>query len=262
MIELKNIGYSINKTMILKDINMSFKEHHFNTLLGPNGAGKSTLLKIATGVLTPSVGEAFLDGKALSTYSTKALSLKRAVLSQHFDITFPLTVKEVVTMGRYPHFDSTPSVSDRQIIESALEKVNMTHKTHQNYMTLSGGEKQKVQMARVLAQIWNNPNDTTHKYLFLDEPTTSLDIRYQLQILDIAKELLTHNTTVIAVLHDLNLSFQYGDRFFFLQNGQLKHQTDDKQNISETLIEQVYEVKASKWLNTSGEQEMWQFRLS
>ena len=202
MLELKNIGFIINKTMILKDINVSFKDHHFNVLLGPNGAGKSTLMKIATGVLPPSVGTVFLDEKPLSTFTTKTLSVKRAVLSQHFDITFPLTVKEVVMMGRYPHFDSTPSVLDRQIVENAIEKVNLSHKIHQNYTTLSGGEKQKVQMARVLAQIWHSPNDTEHKYLFLDEPTTSLDIHYQLQILDIAKGLLQHNTTIIAILHD------------------------------------------------------------
>ena len=181
MLELKNVGFTINKTTILKDINVSFKNHHFNVLLGPNGAGKSTLMKIATGVLPPSVGTVFLDEKPLSTFTTKALSVKRAVLSQHFDITFPLTVKEVVMMGRYPHFNSTPfqrnpngSVLDRKIVENAIEKVNLSHKIHQNYTTLSGGEKQKVQMARVLAQIWHSPNDTEHKYLFLDEPTTTL----------------------------------------------------------------------------------------
>jgi iron complex transport system ATP-binding protein len=261
MLELKNIGYTINKTTILEDISLSFKDHHFNVLLGPNGAGKSTLMKIATGVLPPSVGSVFLDDKDLSTYSTKTLALKRAVLSQHFDMTFPLSVKEVVMMGRYPHFDSTPSVSDRQIIESAIEKVSMTHKIHQNYMTLSGGEKQKVQMARVLAQIWHTPDDTEHKYLFLDEPTTSLDIHYQLQILDIAKGLLAHNTTVIAILHDLNLSFQYGNPFFFLERGKLVFQTPDKKAISEALVEQVYGVKARKWLDMEGEQDVWQFRL-
>lgn len=261
MLELKNIGYTINKTVILKDISLSFKQGHFNALLGPNGAGKSTLLKIATGVLTPSAGTVFLDNKSISEYSNKALSLKRAVLSQHFDLTFPLSVKEVVTMGRYPHFDNTPSVSDRQIVESALEKVSMTHKIHQNYMTLSGGEKQKVQMARVLAQIWNSPNDTEHKYLFLDEPTTSLDIRYQLQILDLAKELLNYNTTVIAILHDLNLSFHYGCPYFFLKEGILVYQTDEKQAITEDLIENVYDVKAHKRIDAASGEAIWQFRL-
>ena len=166
-------------------------------------------------------------------------------------------------MGRYPHFDNAPSVFDRQIIEYALEKVGMIDKATQNYPTLSGGEKQKVQMARVLAQIGHqNPEDKTPKYLFLDEPTTSLDIRFQLQILDLTKELLNQNVTIIAILHDLNLSFQYGNNFFFLQHGQLIHQTADKQTISESLIESIYEVKARKQIDKESKEETWRFRLS
>jgi iron complex transport system ATP-binding protein len=265
MLELKDIGFKIkrrnpqtNDLLILKDINLDWGGptlNHFNVIMGPNGAGKSTLLKVATGVLKPTSGEVLLNKKNINTYSHKALSLRRAVLSQHFEITFPLSVKEVVTMGRYPHFENIPSQIDRQIVDSALEKVTMTHKINQNYMTLSGGEKQKVQMARVLAQIWNTPHDEQHKYLFLDEPTTSLDIRYQLQILDIAKELLNYNTTIVAVLHDINLSFQYGTQFFFLNQGALVFQTTDKLAVSEGLIEQIFEVKAKRM----GETGVWMF---
>lgn len=262
MIELKDIGYTTNLTTILKDINLVFEINRFNVVLGPNGAGKSTLLKIATGILAPTKGVVTLENKILKDYSTKALSMKRAVLSQQFDIAFPLSVHEVVMMGRYPYFNNTPSSIDLQIVESALEKVSMTHKIKQNYLTLSGGEKQKVQMARILAQIWNSPNDTEHKYLFLDEPTTNLDIRFQLQILDIAKALLQYNTSVIAILHDLNHSFQYGDHFYFLHQGELVYHTKQKQTISESLLEQIYEVKALKWTNADQSKDLWQFRLN
>lgn len=261
MIELKNVNYRIQGASILKDITLSFAPHRFNVVLGPNGAGKTTLLKIATGVLAPSDGEIRLDNKNIKSYSGKALAVRRSVLSQQYEIAFPLSAYEVVMMGRYPHFGAKASANDREIIENALDTVGMTHKIKQNYQTLSGGEKQKIQMARVLAQIWNQPDDQDHKYLFLDEPTTNLDIRYQLQLLELAKSLLRHNTTVIAILHDLNLSFQYGDNFFFLHNGQLASHTDQKQTISKELVEKIYNVKVEKWTSPSLN-DYWQFQIS
>ena len=259
MIQLENISYRIGKTQILDNISLSFAENKFNVILGPNGAGKSTLLKIANGVLLPSSGAVKMDSKNITKFSTKALSAKRAVLSQNVDMAFPLTVREVVLMGRYPYFVNVPSSLDKQIVDNALEQVSMAHKTNQMYTTLSGGEKQKVQTARVLAQIWQAPNTHEQKYLFLDEPTASLDIRYQLQILDLARNLLQQNITVIAILHDLNLSFQYGQQFYFLQTGKLVFETADKEKISENLIENVYEVKARKYFGGEERQEMWRF---
>ena len=246
---------------ILDNISLSFAENKLNVILGPNGAGKSTLLKTATGILSPSSGIVKMAGENISKFSVKALSAKRAVLSQHVDMAFPLTVREVVLMGRYPHFANVPSALDRQIVEDTLQQVSIAHKTNQLYTTLSGGEKQKVQMARVLAQIWQAPNNPEQKYLFLDEPTASLDIRYQLQILDLAQNLLAQNITVIAILHDLNLSFQYGQQFYFLQKGKLVFETADKADISENLIEGVYEVKARKYFGGEDRQALWRFGL-
>jgi iron complex transport system ATP-binding protein len=260
MIELKHVSYHIQSSAILKDISLSFATHKFNVVLGPNGAGKTTLLKIAAGALDPSSGEVKLENEKIKSYSGKALARRRAVLSQQYEIAFPLSVYEVVMMGRYPHFADKASAQDKDIIHQALHTVGMTHKSKQNYQTLSGGEKQKIQMARVLAQIWNKADDQDHKYLFLDEPTTNLDIRYQLQLLELAQSLLNHNTTVIAILHDLNLSFQYGDNFFFLHEGHLASHTDQKHTISKELIEKIYDVKVEKWTSPSLN-EYWQFQI-
>ncbi len=261
MLQLKNISYNIGKAKILYDISLSFAENKFNVILGPNGAGKSTLLKLATGVITPSSGFVNIAGENIDKFSARQLSTQRAVLSQQVDMAFPLTVREVVLMGRYPHFNNVPSLLDKKIIKSALEQVSIAHKSEQLYTTLSGGEKQKVQMARVLAQIWQLSDSKEQKYLFLDEPTTSLDIRYQLQILDLAQSLLQQNITVIAILHDLNLSFQYGENFFFLKNGKLVYETAYKNAISEKLIEKIYEVKAKKYFNEAHQQSSWKFEL-
>lgn len=244
MVELERVSYHAGGVRILNDVSVRFRPHRFNVVLGPNGAGKSTLLRIATGLLRPSAGEVRYGDRPVSTFDAGALARTRAVLSQHVELAFPLPTQDVVMMGRYPHFGRAPSTRDREIVEYALELVEMTHKRHQPYPTLSGGERQKVQLARVLAQIWNHEEAGEHKYLFLDEPTTSLDIHYQLHLLDVARALLERDCTVIAVLHDLNVAFQYGDSFFLVNGGRLVHETDCAAEISAELIEQVFRVRA------------------
>ena len=253
MVELRDVSYHAGDVRILNDVSVCFRPHRFNVILGPNGAGKSTLLRIATGLLRPSGGEVRYDGRAVSAFDPIAFARTRAVLSQHVELAFALPVQDVVMMGRYPHFGRAPSKRDREIVERALELVEMTHKRHQPYPTLSGGERQKVQLARVLAQIWNHDEPGEHKYLFLDEPTTSLDIHYQLHLLDVARALCDRNCTVVAVLHDLNVAFQYGDSFFLVNGGRIVHETDCAEGISAELIEQVFRVRAVE------EGGMWRF---
>jgi heme transport system ATP-binding protein len=261
MAELRAVRYQVGDSLILDGVTARFRPHRFNVILGPNGAGKSTLLKIATGLLRPSSGDVLYEDRPIKAFSTAALARKRAVLSQHVELVFPMPVQDVVMMGRYPHYGRAPSTRDRTVVERALALVDMTAKRDQHYSTLSGGEQQKVQLARVLAQIWNYDEPREHKFLFLDEPIEGLDVHYQIHMLDVARELLNYECTVVAVLHDLNIAFQYGDSFFFMERGQLVQETDGTDGIRQELIERVFGVRAHRVTDPLNQQTFWRFSL-
>jgi|SRR6185312_2654128 iron complex transport system ATP-binding protein len=259
--ELHDIEYRVGDVHILKGVNVRFRTHRFNVILGPNGAGKSSLLKIATGLAKPSGGRVTWAGRPLADYRTSELARSRAVLSQHVELAFAMPVGEVVMMGRYPHYGRAPSARDREIVARTLELVDMSHKREQTYSTLSGGEQQKVQLARVLAQIWTEEGVEEEKLLFLDEPTAGLDVHYQIHILDIARELQNHHCTVVAILHDLNIAMQYGNSFFMMSGGRLVHETDAADDIRKELIEEVYGVRAHRITDPETGQGIWRFSL-
>ena len=261
MVELVGVDYRVGSKRILDNVTTRFRRGRFNVILGPNGAGKSSLLKVATGLLKPSSGSVNYDGKAVGGFAPTELARRRAVLSQHVDLVFPLPVWDVVLMGRYPHYGRSPGVRDVEIVERALAMVGMSDRHDQHYPTLSGGEQQKVQLARVLAQIWSYDGPVEHKYLFLDEPTASLDIHYQIHLLDIARELLQHECTIVAILHDLNVAFHYGDAFFILDDGKLAAETDDAREISTELIEKVFQVAARRISDPTSGEDIWRFTI-
>ncbi|MGH8396858.1 MAG: heme ABC transporter ATP-binding protein [Gammaproteobacteria bacterium] len=261
MAELCNIEYRVGEVHILKNVNVRFRPNCFNVILGPNGAGKSSLLKISTGLAKPSSGEVTYAGRPLRSYRTAELARRRAVLSQHVELAFAMPVSEVVMMGRYPHYGRAPSLRDRDIVKRTLALVEMTNKREQAYSTLSGGEQQIVQLARVLAQIWSEDGNDEEKFLFLDEPTAGLDVHYQIHILDIARELLNHRCTVVAILHDLNTALQYGDSFFMMSRGSVVHETDNPDDIRRELIEEVYGVHAHRITDPENNQSIWRFSL-
>ena len=266
MVDVEHVSYSVRSARILHDVSARFRPNKLNVLLGPNGAGKSTLLKIATGLLAPTAGEVryeLLDGpRSLGTVPVHTLARTRAVLSQHVDVAFPLPVEDVVLMGRYPHYGRTPTARDREIVAAALDLVGMTPFLGRAYPTLSGGEQQKVQLARVLAQIWNEGQATRErKCLFLDEPTSNLDVHYQLHLLEVARGLRDVDCTVIAILHDLNVALEYGDAFFVLDGGRVVLETDDATAIPRDLLERVFRVRADRAVDRETGEAFWRFRL-
>lgn len=261
MVELRGVHYRVGDAHILRDINVRFRPQRFNVILGPNGAGKSTLLKIATGLLKPTEGEVRYDDRAVAELGAEALARRRAVLSQHVELAFPLAVQDVVMMGRYPHYARVATARDREIVDQALGLVDMTHRRTQSYPTLSGGEQQKVQLARVLAQIWNNDAPDDERYLFLDEPTSNLDVHYELHLLEVARDMLDSRCTVIAILHDLNTALHYGDAFFVLESGRLAQEADRSDDISAPLIERVFKVRAHRMVDPESGEGFWRFSL-
>jgi iron complex transport system ATP-binding protein len=244
MLKTNNITYSIGKKNILNNISADFLPGEFNMILGPNGSGKSSFLKIFSGEIDDYKGEIFYDEKNIKSSSKGLLAKKRAVMSQQPVLSFPLSVEEVIMMGRYPHFTFNPGKKDEHICEEVIHLMQLNTFREQNYLTLSGGEKQRVQFARMLVQIWEPPING-HRYLFLDEPLTSLDINYQQEFLKIAGSLSTKKTVLVAVLHDLNLALQYADKIYFLKEGELVAQGKPNEVLTEELIEQVFAVKAN-----------------
>jgi iron complex transport system ATP-binding protein len=244
MLKTENIHYSIGKKLILNGISATFNPGEFNMILGPNGSGKSTFLKIFSGEINKYDGSVFYGDQKIASLKKEELAKHRAVMSQQPELSFPLMVEEVVMMGRYPHFTFAPNKKDESICSQVMERMNLLSFKERNYLTLSGGEKQRVQYARVLAQIWEKPTEG-YRYLFLDEPLTSLDINYQQEFLQIAREFTNEGTVLIAVMHDINLAIQYADKLFFLKEGELVAQGKSKDVLSEALIKRVFNVEAS-----------------
>ncbi|MEO6538078.1 MAG: heme ABC transporter ATP-binding protein [Ferruginibacter sp.] len=244
MLKTEKISFTIHKKEILKNISATFLPGEFNMILGPNGSGKSTFLKIFSGEIYENKGTVLYNDILISAITKAALAKVRAVMSQQPELSFPLTVDEVVMMGRYPHFTFNPNKKDENICNEVMERMNVHIFKERNYLTLSGGEKQRVQFARVLAQIWEKPA-TGYRYLFLDEPLTNLDINYQQGFLQVAREFAKDKTVLIAVVHDINLAVQYGDKLFFLKEGELVAQGKPGDILTEELLEQVFSVKTT-----------------
>jgi iron complex transport system ATP-binding protein len=259
------VSFRAGGALILDRVSVRFEPGKLNVILGPNGAGKSTLLRIATGLAQATSGDVRYDGQSIAGLASEPLARRRAVLSQHVELAFALPVADVVLMGRYPHYGRVPTAHDREIVNRALELVGMEDKREQPYPTLSGGEQQKVHLARVLAQIWSDDHASSsapaQRFLFLDEPTSGLDVHYQLHILKVVRGLLSPGCTVVAVLHDLNMAFEYGDHFVLLERGTVAVNTSDLRAIPAGVLERVFRVRARHLQTQSGDGGLWRFEL-
>lgn len=244
MLRTENISYIVGKKQILKNISLEFAPGEFNMILGPNGSGKSSFLKIFCGEIPDHQGHVYYENNELGSLKKEALARKRAVMSQQPELNFPLSVEEVVMMGRYPHFTFDPHANDIKICNEVIERMTLQSFRERNYLTLSGGEKQRVQFARVLAQVWEIPSSDT-RFLFLDEPLTSLDISYQQEFLQIVKSFLQERTVIAAVIHDINLAIQFADKLFFFKDGELAALGKPSAILTEKLIEDIFGVKTT-----------------
>lgn len=234
-IKADNINITLEKNNILKGINIEVDNKEVVGIIGPNGSGKSTLLKCIYRVLKPNDGAILLDSVDIKDMPVKESSKRLAVLSQHNNYNFDFTVKDIVLMGRSPHkkFMERDNKEDYNIVNEALKKVDMLEFKDRCFQSLSGGEQQRVILARALAQ--------QPQCLILDEPTNHLDIKYQLQLMRIVKNL---NIEVIAAIHDLNIAAMYCDKIYVLKDGQVIKYGNPKDVLTKELIKEVYEVDA------------------
>jgi iron complex transport system ATP-binding protein len=214
MLKMRNVSFSAGKAQLLRDVSLDAAAGEVLAVVGPNGAGKSTLLRLLAGELSPTNGEVLIDGKPLKSYGAAALALKRAVLPQQTILTFAFSALEVVLMGRNPHLkDGWPNKDDEQIAQRAMEHTETTSFAPRKFPSLSGGEQARVTLARVLAQ--------EAPLLLLDEPTSSLDVRHQEQVMATARRLAVAGACVLVILHDLNLAAAYAHRIAVLHQGSL-----------------------------------------
>jgi iron complex transport system ATP-binding protein len=263
-VELRDVRYVAGGNRILDDVSVRFHPGRFNVVLGPNGAGKSTLLRVATGLVRPNAGEVTYDGEPLAAFDSQRLARVRAVLSQHVELAFPLPARDVVMMGRYPHYRRVATPRDHEIVDASLALVGMSDRAAQPYSTLSGGEQQKVQLARVLAQIWTDDTGADggqSRFLFLDEPTSSLDVHYQLHLLDVARGLLEGRCTVVAILHDLNVALRYADHVVLLDGGRVAWNGERSDEIPLPVLERVFRVRAQRVGGAGDDGPLLQFTL-
>jgi iron complex transport system ATP-binding protein len=243
MLTAEHITYKVGNKTLLDDVSVQFKPGEFNLIIGPNGAGKSTLVNILSNQLHPQQGQVLYNNQDSTNFSVSSLAKIRAVLSQNIDLAFPLSVTEVVMMGRYPHFSSKPSSHDESIVQEAMRFFDVTALAERNFMTLSGGEKQRVHFARVAAQVWDDKNKAC-RYLILDEPLTFLDVHYQFDFMHKMKDLLQHqNLVVIGVVHDLNLAAKFADQIILLHEGKLLAQGDRKKVLTKENIKTAYRLE-------------------
>ena len=242
-IEASSIHATLGGNEILKGVGIQAGPGDFVGIIGPNGSGKSTLLKCIYRTLKPDEGAVLLDGNSLLSMSYRQSAKSIAVLAQHNYYNFEFSVRDVVLMGRSPHKKAMErdNAEDYRIVDEALDTVGMLPFRERSFQTLSGGEQQRVILARALAQ--QTP------CLILDEPTNHLDIKYQLQLLDIVKGL---NRTVISAIHDLNIAAMYCTRLVVMKDGKVVTQGTPRQVLTPELIREVYEVEATVSTDAQG----------
>ena len=239
MLSLDHITVRIGSSTLLHDATTAVQPGRLTAVVGANGAGKTTLLRVACGEHVPTTGRVTMDEVPLDRLSTAAQARRRAVLPQHARLGFAFPVFEVVLMGRTPHTHG--AARDAEIAAAALETVAMTPFADRAYPTLSGGEKQRVHLARALAQVWEPPPGG-HRYLLLDEPTASLDLAHQHGVLRTARSFAEQGAGVLAVLHDLNLAAQYAHHVVVLAGGTVLEQGSPSAVLTPEVIQAAFDI--------------------
>lgn len=236
-LKAKDLRYAYGSREVLKGISGDFYQGTFYAIAGPNGSGKTTLLKVLAGLYSQRDNKLEIFGESI--HRKKAIQIARHIsfVPQMFQIPYAYTIREVVEMGRYPYQDKAyfnPS-KDKEMVDLALELTGLENLAKRNVNALSGGELQRVMIARAIAQ------DTD--IILLDEPVSHLDIHYQFELIEVLKKLCrTHNKTIITVLHDLNIAMNHCDHLFMLKDGYLVAQGEPKTVLTKSCLQDIYGI--------------------
>ena len=238
LMKLENISFAYETSQVINGLSVAIQEKSFIGLIGPNGSGKSTLLKIMAGILEPDSGSVQFKESPITRINKKLFAQSVSWIPQDHPMVFPFKVSEIVLMGRHPYLSplSFESNDDIEISRKAMETTMTSQFADRHFNEISGGEKQRVMIASALAQ---NP-----EMMLLDEPTAALDLKYQVQILKILKDLnKEHKMTLILAMHDLNLASKFCNRLILLDKGQIVRDGSPEQVLEKDILEQVYGVE-------------------
>jgi iron complex transport system ATP-binding protein len=231
--QARQVEVTLGGTRVLDGVDLVARAGELVALVGPNGAGKSTLLASLTGDVRPDAGDVLVDDRPLPSWSHTELAMRRAVLPQQVTVTFPFTVTDVVQMGRVPWARTPAADLDDIAVRGALADADVAHLAERHVPSLSGGERARVALARVLAQ--------ATQLVLLDEPTAALDIHHQEHVLSIVRERVTAGDGAVVVLHDLALAAAYADRIAVLADGRVVADGPPEQVLAPDLLSAVYE---------------------
>lgn len=255
LFHLANLSFAYGQNRVFENITLHLQSGKFYGLIGANGSGKSTLLELLMGTLSPSSGVIQYNNKVLTTYSRKELATKLALVPQHFSVNFEYQVRDVVFMGRHPHIPrfASPSQHDLKAVEQAMQIMDIRHLQKRPIIALSGGELQRVVMARALAQ--------ETEVLVLDEATANLDIHHTIDIMQVMRERVNEKgLTVIAAIHDLNLAAAFCDDCIVLKDGNIFANAPVQQIFTSELLESVFAVEATTYQSATANHPQIQFR--
>lgn len=242
MIEIKNLNVKRGNKVILHNLNFTALAGNLTTIIGPNGSGKTTLIKALSGDLKYS-GVIQLNGKDIASETARHLALQRAILPQSTALSFPFLVNEVVKLGLSADVERLQK--QKYLPELALERVDLAGYGNRYYQELSGGEQARVQLARVLCQIWSPSYNNNPCWLLLDEPVASLDIRHQLVVMDIARDFANRGGGVVTILHDLNLASHYSDKIVLLHQGSISYEGTPREVLTTENLRNIYQCNLS-----------------
>jgi len=241
----RGVGVRAGSSTLLQGVDLQLVPGEVGAILGPNGAGKSTLLSVLAGLRAPDSGQVHLNGQSVNPLLVHALARHRAVLPQETAVAFDFRVREVVELGRYPH-QRQPSKDEAAIVRAAMQATGVAAMAGRSLASLSGGERARVQLARVMAQIWEPGADGAPRWLLLDEPTAALDLRHQHETLcTVQRWAREQGVGVLAVLHDPNLALRYADRVWVLDGGALLASGHPARVLRPALVQRVWQVQAS-----------------
>ncbi|MBS6024218.1 MAG: ABC transporter ATP-binding protein [Paeniclostridium sordellii] len=237
MISCKNLKVGYEEKIIIENLSLNIKKGEVVSIIGPNGCGKSTLLKSLSRMIKPVSGDIYIQSENIKSLKNKAISQKVCLLSQHNDVPGDLTVEELVYFGRIPHkkWYESKIKSDEELVNWAIENTGLTRYKNTPISSLSGGERQRAYIAQALCQ---KPD-----VLLLDEPTTYLDISYQLELMELVREINERlNITIVMVLHELNQASKYSDRLIIMKSGEIVSDGCPKEIINKEIIKKVYNI--------------------
>jgi iron complex transport system ATP-binding protein len=238
ILEAQSVSFAIGGVTLVDGVDLRIEAGEMVAIVGPNGAGKSTLLRMLSGDLRPTGGRIALKQRDIHAYPPRILARHRAMLSQHVNVTFPFTVEEIIHMGA----GDSGRAAAQKLVDVALGEVGLSHFSHRQLPTLSGGEQQRAHFARVLVQLACGERQHGPGLLLLDEPTSSLDMRHQIDLVETARRRAQNGTAVVAVLHDLNLAMRFADRIVLLHRGRLAVDGDRAKAITTETIRRIFEV--------------------